>query len=70
MNQDVKNILARNVKKLRETKSLRREQLSLLLGFDNSYISKIEKVRLNITIDRLIKIADFFEIKFVKLFEE
>lgn len=70
MNQFVKNILAQNIKKLRESKSLKREELSLILGFENSYISKLEKAKMNITIDRLIKIADFFEIKFVELFNE
>jgi transcriptional regulator with XRE-family HTH domain len=68
MNKDVKNILAFNVKKLREAKSMKREELALALGFDNSYISKIEKAKMNITINRLINIADFFEIKFTELF--
>ena len=69
MNQEVKNILANNIKKLREAKSLKREELALALGFDNSYISKVEKAKINITIDKLIKIADFFEIKFIELFK-
>jgi transcriptional regulator with XRE-family HTH domain len=70
MDQDMRNNLARNIKKLREARALRREELSLLLGFDNSYISKIEKARLNATIDKLAKIADYFEIKIAELFEE
>ena len=69
MNQNIKNILAQNIKKLREAKSMNSEELALALGFDNSYISKIEKAKMNITIDKLIKIADFFQIKFIKLFE-
>ncbi len=69
MNQEIKNILANNIKKLREAKSMKREELALALGFDNSYISKVEKAKMNITIDRLIKIADFFGIKFIELFK-
>lgn len=65
MSQDflLKNrkILADNVKFLREAKQLKREELSLLLGFDNSYISKIEKLKVNITIDKISKIANYFE---------
>ena len=72
MSQDslLKNrkILADNVKSLREKKHLKREELSLLLGFDNSYISKIEKCRVNITIDKISKIAEYFEIEVKNLF--
>ena len=66
--QKYRNILAKNVKYLREAKKLKREELSLLLGFDNSYISKIEKCRINITIDKLAIIANFFEINIKDLF--
>lgn len=72
MSQDfeLKNrkILAHNIKILRERKQLKREELSLLLGFDNSYISKLEKCRVNITIDKLSKIAKFFEVEINYLF--
>lgn len=63
-----RKILANNLKFLREAKHLKREELSLLLGFDNSYISKIEKSRVNITIDKISKIANFFEISIKDLF--
>lgn len=43
MSQEVRNKIAKSVQKLRTSKSLKREELSLLLGFDNSYISKLEK---------------------------
>lgn len=67
MNQDSKTILANNIFKLRTAKKLTREGLSLILGFENSYISKLEKCRINITIDRLDKIANYFEIDTFKL---
>ena len=74
MSQDNQNlnreILAKNKKKLRTKRKLRREELSLLLGFDNSYISKLEKGKINITIDKLTKIADYFEISAKDLFTE
>ena len=63
MSQEIRNILANNIEKLRTKKGLKREELSLLLGFDNSYISKLEKSRINITIDKLEKIAKYFGIE-------
>ena len=50
MSQEVRNILANNITKLRIKKKLNKEELSLILGFDNSYISKLEKSKINITI--------------------
>lgn len=63
-------ILATNVKKLRSTLKIRREELSLALGFDNSYISKLEKGKINITIDKLSVIADYFNVDLVDLFKK
>ena len=60
MCQEIRNRIANNVKVLRTKKKLKREELSLLLGFDNSYISKLERGSVNITIDRLSKIAEYF----------
>ena len=63
-------ILANNVKKLRSRLKIRREELSLALGFDNSYISKLEKGKINITIDKLSVIADYFVVDLVDLFKK
>ena len=63
-------ILATNVKKLRSKLKIRREELSLALGFDNSYISKLEKGKINITIDKLSVIADYFNVDLVDLFKK
>ena len=62
-------ILATNVKRLRSKSKIRREELSLALGFDNSYISKLEKGKINITIDKLAIIADYFNVDLVDLFK-
>ena len=63
MNQDVRKILANNITQLRKKNKLTRENLSIALDFDNSYISKLEKEKVNITLDKLIKIADYFGVK-------
>jgi len=62
MSQEIRDKLAKNISKYRTKKNLKREELSLLLGFDNSYISKLEKSRINITIDKLEKIAKHLEV--------
>lgn len=63
MSQELRAKIANNIKNLRVRKKLKKEELSLMLGFDNSYISKLEKSKINITIDKLDKIARFFDIE-------
>ena len=60
MSQDARKTIAKKIKELRLLANLKREELSLALGFDNSYISKLERVKINITIDILEKISNFF----------
>lgn len=63
MSQELRQILAKNIEKLRIKHKLSKEQLSLILGVDNSYISKLEKGKINITLDKIELLADYFEIK-------
>ena len=67
MCQEDRKILAKNIKKYRECKGLTREQLSLMLGLDNSYISKLENCKINITIDVISNIANKLNIKIIKI---
>lgn len=60
--------LAAKIKQYRENCGYSREELSLMLGVDNSYISKLEKGRVNITIDKLEQITQIFNIDVVELF--
>lgn len=61
MSQDIRRILSNNIKNLRTQKKLSREELSLVLGVDNSYISKLEKGKINITIDKIEMLANYFD---------
>ena len=70
MSQDFRKIVAQNVKKLREMKGKKREEVSLALGLDNSYISKLECSNINLTLDQLVKIAEYFEVKPSELLNE
>lgn len=67
MSQVIRERIATNVKFYREKKFLTHEELSLILGLDNSYISKLEKENINITIDKLAQIANYFEIDILDL---
>jgi transcriptional regulator with XRE-family HTH domain len=69
MSQSIRRIFARNVKKYRQKSKLKREELSLALGFDNSYISKLEKEKINITIDKMELIAEYFKVPVKNFFE-
>lgn len=61
MSQDIRQILANNIKNLRTQKKLSREESSLVLGVDNSYVSKLEKGKINITLDKIEMLANYFE---------
>ena len=62
--------IAEKVKQFRLNNKLKREELSLKLGMDNSYISKLERGRINIPIDRLEQLADFMNIKLADFFSQ
>lgn len=70
MSQELRNIIANNVNKYRVLRGYGREELSLKLGFDNSYISKLEKSRINITIDKLEQIAKILDVNVIELFQQ
>lgn len=70
MSQSIREILSKNIRKYREDRHFSMEELSLLLEVDNSYISKLEKSKINITIDKLEKLAQILEIEVVDLFKQ
>ena len=67
MSQLARQRIAYNLNKYREKYGYTREQFSLLLGFDNSYVSKLEKCKINIPIDNLERIAIIFGIDIIDL---
>ncbi len=69
MTKDIKKIFAKNIKKLRKQNGITQEDLSFELEFDGSYIGKIENAKMNITLDKIIKIADYFKVDVYKLFQ-
>ena len=70
MSQSIREILSKNIRKYREDWHFSMEELSLLLEVDNSYINKLEKSKINITIDKLEKLAQILGIEVVDLFKQ
>lgn len=70
MSQSIREILSKNIRKYREDRHFSMEELSLLLEVDNSYISKLEKSKINITIDKLEKLGQILGIEVVDLFKQ
>ena len=70
MSQSLREIISKNIRKYREDRHFSKEELSLLLEVDNSYISKLEKSKVNITIDKLEKLAQILGIEVVDLFKQ
>lgn len=69
MNEDIQQIFTRNLSKLRKSKGCSSKLLSELIGCDSSYISKVENGRITPSLDKLIAIANYFEIEFIELFK-
>ncbi len=69
MNENILNNFRENLIALRKSKGCSCKLLSELIGCDSSYISKVENGRIVPTIDKLIAIANYFEINFTDLFK-
>lgn len=70
MSQDVRCKLSKNVKYYRNKLGLSCEELSLQLNLDNSYISKLERGKINITLDKLDQLAVVLNISIEQLFSD
>ena len=68
MSQHARMLISEKVRYYRTRMNLSREELSLKLNFDNSYISKLERGKINITIDKLEKLANFFNVELKEFF--
>ena len=56
-----------NIRKLRELKSITREQMASQLDMSPSNYSKVERDELPLTLDRLEKIAKIFELTYLDI---
>ena len=69
MNDEVISIFINNLIKLRKNKGCSCKLLSELIGCDSSYISKVENRRIIPSLDKIIAIANYFEVNFIDMFK-
>jgi transcriptional regulator with XRE-family HTH domain len=64
---DVRKLVGRNVKRVRQEKGLTQEQLAELSGFSQQYISGLEQGRRNPTIVSLYELATALRVSHLEL---
>ena len=61
-------VLGRNIRKTRKEKNLSQEKLALMCGLDRSYMGRIERGEVNITVVKLYEISKVLEVDIRILF--
>ncbi|EGR2190985.1 XRE family transcriptional regulator [Vibrio parahaemolyticus] len=61
MNTKLAEAVGQRIVKVRKSKGLPQETLALLAEIDRSYMSRIERGKINITLEKLYKIAETLE---------
>jgi transcriptional regulator with XRE-family HTH domain len=64
---DMRKLVGRNVKRIRQEKGLTQEQLAEISGFSQQYISGLEQGRRNPTIVSLYELATALEVSHMEL---
>lgn len=70
MTNDVRQRIAKNLKKYRDKFCISQEALSLELDLNVSYIGKVENAKMNISLDKLSAIAQYFNIDVIDLLKK
>jgi transcriptional regulator with XRE-family HTH domain len=64
---DMRKLVGRNVRRIRERKGLTQEQLAELSGFSQQYISGLEQGRRNPTVVTLYELASALDVSHIDL---
>ena len=67
MNNDIVDIVAKNIKTLRLQKKLSQEELASLSGLHRTYIRLLERKKKNVSIKILQRIADALKVDITSL---
>lgn len=62
MNQDLSVFIGTKIRQTRKEKVISQEQLALLTSIDRSYIGRIERGEVNITVEKLYEIAKTLDV--------
>lgn len=60
-------LLGQNIRKVRQEKKISQEKLALMCGLNRSYMGRIERGEVNITLEKLYLIASILKIDVKKL---
>ncbi|EGR0671073.1 TPA: helix-turn-helix transcriptional regulator [Vibrio alginolyticus] len=58
MNKNLAELVGKRIVKMRKSKRLTQDKLALFAEIDRSYVGRIERGEVNITIEKLYEIAD------------
>lgn len=65
----LRDVLAYNVRANRVEKSLSQEELGFAAGLDRTFISQVERARVNISVDNIERIATALDVEPTRLLE-
>lgn len=54
----LREVLAQNLRQLRQLQALSQEKLAELAGFHRTYVSQVERCRTNVSVDNLARLAE------------
>ncbi|EGQ7769156.1 MULTISPECIES: helix-turn-helix domain-containing protein [Vibrio] len=58
MNKKLAALMGKRIAKMRKSKGLTQDKLALLAEIDRSYVGRIERGEVNITVEKLYQIAE------------
>lgn len=62
MNESLREVFAKNIKRFRTERNLTQEELSLSCGLHRSHVNTIERSEVNVTLDTIEKLAKVLDI--------
>ncbi|MBB2932793.1 helix-turn-helix domain-containing protein [Paraburkholderia silvatlantica] len=65
----LRDVLAYNVRASRVKKSLSQEELGFAAGLDRTFISQVERARVNVSVDNIERLAIALDVEPARLFE-
>ena len=66
---NARNVLAFNIRELRQKKKISQENMAELAGFHRTYVSQVERSVVNVSVDNVQKLADQLGVSVASLFQ-
>ncbi|MEI1665290.1 helix-turn-helix domain-containing protein [Acinetobacter baumannii] len=62
MNQELAQFIGSKIRSMRQLENISQEQLALLTGIDRSYLGRIERGEVSVTVEKLAQIAKVLKV--------